>query len=768
VLGSVSAKSLRADRLHELIFHGSPAKKPSDYALVKLYLDNSGKVFPFDEEEVWISRRVNKQGMCIYKLMGRTRTRQQVLELLAMVGLRPDGYNIIHQGEVTRIIEMGPVERRLILDQISGITEYKEKRERAERELQRVEQRLKEAEIILNQRYEIFKRLEEEAKAAQRYVELQDRLKVLQASLAHSRVKKLEERLSLLSFQASQHKSLREELGKELRSAEQELRSKEGEMQLIMDKLLSLPERVRLERKATELKAQLEILSYKLKLNQREVKRLEQLVRGMKLMDAMPLAVKAILKLGLRGVHGVVKELLSVPKELELAIGVALGAHAHDVVVEDEGVAGFCIDLLKRKRIGRARFLPLNLIRPRKLRRVELLELEGVRDIASKLVACDEKFRPVVEHVLGDTLVVRDFDTAKRIGIGKARMVTLEGELLERSGAITGGYLRPRAQAVASYLKLKQKLLEENKSLEQRIRQIEAKLKECAELKPFGWKELEGRRAEVQKSIGELRSKLGKLRERKREVEERLRKLDISMAKVEVELSAAGEELSKYPGVECVEDSIPALKKLIAETQERLDKLGLVNLRAPQQFERVKQEFVGYRERYERICEERDAVLRMIEEIEQKRKEVFNSCLQRISKHFQEVYKELTGGEANLELEDPTNLESGLLIQASPAGKRLINIDLLSGGEKTLTALAFLFALQRYKPAPFYILDEVDAALDKENTRRLGEFLQKASKDAQFLVITHNDITVRYGDVVYGATLVDGETKLIGLEMPRA
>jgi chromosome segregation protein len=109
-----------------------------------------------------------------------------------------------------------------------------------------------------------------------------------------------------------------------------------------------------------------------------------------------------------------------------------------------------------------------------------------------------------------------------------------------------------------------------------------------------------------------------------------------------------------------------------------------------------------------------------------------------------------------------------MLIQASPAGKRLINIDLLSGGEKTLTALAFLFALQRYKPAPFYILDEVDAALDKENTRRLGEFLQRVSKDAQFLVITHNDITVRYGDVVYGATLVDGETKLVGLEMPRA
>ena len=126
----------------------------------------------------------------------------------------------------------------------------------------------------------------------------------------------------------------------------------------------------------------------------------------------------------------------------------------------------------------------------------------------------------------------------------------------------------------------------------------------------------------------------------------------------------------------------------------------------------------------------------------------------------------MTGGTASLALENPLDLESGLLIQANPAGKMLLNIDAMSGGEKTLTALAFLFAIQEYRPAPFYILDEVDAALDKENSKKIAELIKELSKKAQFIVITHNDTTIKYGDRVYGVTMERGESKILGLEMP--
>ncbi|HDD72724.1 MAG TPA: hypothetical protein ENG00_01375 [Candidatus Aenigmarchaeota archaeon] len=158
--------------------------------------------------------------------------------------------------------------------------------------------------------------------------------------------------------------------------------------------------------------------------------------------------------------------------------------------------------------------------------------------------------------------------------------------------------------------------------------------------------------------------------------------------------------------------------------------------------------------------------MRTVEKIEEKRREVFMHTLNEISKNFNKVYRELVNGEATLELEDPNDIESGLMIRAQPPGKKLLNIDSMSGGERTITAFAFLFAIQRYKPAPFYILDEADAALDKVNTKSVADLIKKQSKFAQFIVISHNDTMVREADQVYGVTMEDGESKIIGIELP--
>jgi len=157
----------------------------------------------------------------------------------------------------------------------------------------------------------------------------------------------------------------------------------------------------------------------------------------------------------------------------------------------------------------------------------------------------------------------------------------------------------------------------------------------------------------------------------------------------------------------------------------------------------------------------------MIEEIESKRMEVFYSCLKIVSQHFSNIFTKMTSGSASLELEDQSDLESGLLIQANPGGKRMLNIDSMSGGEKSITALAFIFAIQKYKPAPFYVLDEVDAALDKENSQKMAELIKSLSTNEQFVMITHNDQTIKYGDRVYGMTMERGESKILGVELPK-
>jgi hypothetical protein len=142
VLGRTSAKSLRADKLHELIFSGTGSA--AQYASVVLYLDNSAKIFPFEESEISITRKVNRRGVSIYKLNGKTTTREKIVDALAAARIYSDGHNIVLQGDITDVIEMMPEERRTIVDEISGIADYNDKKEKATKDLEAVDAKLKE------------------------------------------------------------------------------------------------------------------------------------------------------------------------------------------------------------------------------------------------------------------------------------------------------------------------------------------------------------------------------------------------------------------------------------------------------------------------------------------------------------------------------------------------------------------------------------------------------------------------------------------------
>ncbi|HDH91585.1 MAG TPA: hypothetical protein ENF38_01400, partial [Candidatus Aenigmarchaeota archaeon] len=710
---------------------------------------------------------------------------EKVLQLLSMARIRPNGYNIILQGDVTQIIEMSPLERRTIIDEISGIHEYNEKKEKALRDLEAVEQKLKEAEIIISQKLEIFKKLEEERNAALRYQELQSQLEILKGSLVNKKLQKCLEEIEKVDKKIRLTRERKERVEEELDEVEEKLEEKERIIEDVARKVVEISKRVEIEKKLSELRSQLQIKKSKIDANKAHIERLDSLIdklqsiqeRRLEALEEMPHSVKAILKLGLRGVYGTIAQLISVPEEYKIAIEVAAGPHLYDIVVENEDIASFCIEYLRRERIGRATFLPLNKLKPKLFKDFKLLSREGVIDVASKLVKFNTKFLPAIEFVFGNTLIVRDLEAAKLVGIGKVRMVTLEGDLIERSGAMTGGYIvrkrhpisieRDTERELEHYIALRKSLKGEISILEDEIKEIEKeieKLSKSESLKEFI--DLEKLRISSQREIDALRQKKNKLNEKKINLEIELNRLKIERAKLEKELEELNERIKEFEGIEFIDDSIHSLEKMIKANEKELQALGLVNLKAIEEYEKFKKEFESYREKYQKILEEKEAVLRMIEKIEEKRREVFMKTLEELSIHFNNVFNKMTGGVASLSLEDPENIESGLLIRASPAGKSLLNIDAMSGGEKTITALAFLFAIQKYKPAPFYIFDEIDAALDKENTKKVAEFIKLLSKKAQFIVITHNDQTIKYADRLYGVSMVDGESKIIGLELP--
>jgi len=786
VLGRTSAKSLRADRLHELIYNGGEGKKGAEFAAVSLYLDNSNKIFPFEETEISVTRKVNKKGVTVYKINGKTVTREKVLQLLSSVRIHPEGHNIILQGDVTEIIEMNSLERRLIIDEISGIAEYNDKKEKANKDLGAVDVKLKEAEIIITQRYDIYKKLEQERNAAIRYQDLQKQITLVKASFLNKKVQTMKKSLEDIENKLFDKDEQNKKLNEYITNVEEDLDKKEEGIRDVANKLIDVSKKVKIEKEISELRSNLLIKKDKIDANLREIERLHSLIEKLEAFESkktelsgeMPRSVQAVLRLNLRGVLGTVSNLISVPEKYRVAIEVSAGPHLNDIIVEDENVGSYCMEYLRRERIGRATFLPLNKIRPNFFKDTELLGKHGVIGVANKLVKYDSKFMSAMEFVFGNTLIVETLESAKNIGIGKTRMVTLDGDLLERSGAMIGGYYiktHPKfietstKDEIEKYLSMRRNLENEVAALKEDVANLEKNLKKYAvDEETRELIDLEKLRVASEREVDELRDRRKKSQEKKINLEIEINRLNIDKTRIETELEGVVKELNQYGEMVYIDDKLHILEDQIRKIERELASIGLVNLKAIEEFDKLKTEFDEYKSRYEKILEEKKAVLDMIQKIEEKRKEVFYKSLNEVSKEFNNIFVRMVSGTASLQLEDPQNIESGLAIKASPRGKNLLNLDSMSGGEKSQTALAFIFALQKHRPAPFYVLDEIDAALDKENSKIVADLVKSLSKDHQFIVITHNDTTIRNGDRVYGVSMIGGESKIMGLELPKA
>ncbi len=765
VLGKTSAKSLRANKTHDLIFHGSAKKKGSEYAVVSLYFDNSKRVLPFDEDEVSISRKTNLKGVSTYRLNGKIVTRQQVVDTLIQVGLHPDGHNIITQGDVTQIVEMDPVERRKILDEVSGIAEYEDKKQKAEKELAKVEEKIKEAEIILREKENIINKLKKERDMALEYQKLNEDLEKIKDAILLKEYNNAKARLENIEKKIIEKERLSNELEEQINKLDQELAEEEKKLDVITQRVLKASDEIEITKKITSLRAEAERLRDKIQSNEREMMRIETLTDRLMSMDFNP-AVKSVLDFD--GVHGTVMNLINVPSKYTVAVEVAAGKQLYDVVVDTSETAVKCIKHLKSQKIGRAKFLPLNkIVSPPKKPLPP-----GAIGWLSDLIQYDKKYEPVINYLFGRTACVENIDIAKKIAEKtRVKIVTLDGDLIEVSGAMTGGFYKKRSSSeeVSKYQSERKKLEDENKVLQKRLLEIEAELKELAgKEREFGKTDVEIRKSALDAKMRKIREKRREAYEKRITIQQELGKLNIEKAKIEakfedlsVRVKEGGKELKPF-----IDMSISVLKAKERETLEKMQALGSINLKAIEDFEAFKTEFDDFKEKVDKIVSERNSIIETMMKIEERRKEVFLSCLESIKKHFKEVYNELTGGEASLELEDPNNIDSGLLIKAQPPGKKLLHIDSMSGGEKTLTAFAFLFAIQRHKPTPFYILDEADAALDKKNSNLVAKLIKRHSKDAQFIIISHNDAIIKEADQVYGVSMQDGESKIFGIKLP--
>ena len=321
----------------------------------------------------------------------------------------------------------------------------------------------------------------------------------------------------------------------------------------------------------------------------------------------------------------------------------------------------------------------------------------------------------------------------------------------------------------------------DNFNLQETIKETKQKIENIKEeVKNSGSKieELKNDRQDKNKKLSEQEDEISEKFKVIEDLKSQIVKIDVKKTKLEEDIQSIinkmWEEYELTPNNIIEEykkpENVAMTQKKVNNLRSDIRNLGSINIDSIEEYKNTK-------ERYDFMCEQRvdlentmAKLRKMIQEMTTTMKQQFKEQFELINKNFAEVFKELFGGgNASLKLEDEDNiLDCGIEITVQPPGKKLQNMMLLSGGEKAFTAIALLFAILKINPAPFCVLDEIEAALDDVNVYRFAEYLKKFSKDTQFLVITHRKGTMEAADTVYGVTMEEsGISKLLSMKLAK-
>ncbi|MDD6074022.1 MAG: AAA family ATPase, partial [Clostridium sp.] len=275
--------------------------------------------------------------------------------------------------------------------------------------------------------------------------------------------------------------------------------------------------------------------------------------------------------------------------------------------------------------------------------------------------------------------------------------------------------------------------------------------------------------------------------DKKEELSQRMNLLDRDLLRLQNQREKLSERLEAsvqymwneyeltYSSAEKLQDpeltSVPEMKKIIEGLKTQIRNLGHVNVNSIEDYKEVSERYEFMKTQHDDLAAAEAALLKIIEELDTGMRRQFEEKFKEIREEFDTVFKELFGGgHGTLELsEDEDILEAGIQIISQPPGKKLQNMMQLSGGEKALTAIALLFAIQNLKPSPFCLLDEIEAALDDSNVDRFAGYLHKLTKYTQFIVITHRRGTMVSADRLYGITMQEkGVSTLVSVSLIEA
>lgn len=892
VLGEQSSKSLRGDRMADVIFNGTTRRPPLNVAEVTIVLDNSDGTLPVDYDEVSITRRLFRSGESQYLINKQKVRLKDVRDLIADSGIGADSLSIISQDKVRSVIEMGNEGRRAIIEEAAGVLKYKNRKKETVRNLEHTEANLERARDILIELESQYNRLKSQSATAKKYLELKGELESIEIALyvqdienALKAIRELEQKIQENSIQVVNYEAMRVNNNEKIDRLAQLRAEYERDINHLQDELMDINSKISFiegQRRAligqsdsadydrlfeetvqdvTEKESALRELNETISRQEKHLNQLKQALVGKRNdyfqhhsnLQALKAKVEWLndfsnnyysgvrnILLGkehgfLSGIHGTVESLIATEERYIEAIETTLQAAMQHIVVDDVESAKAAIAYLKQGNRGRATFLPIDVMKPRfidqETERI-IQQYPGVIDVAVNLVSYDRRFDSVMRNLLGQTIVCETLDDATALARAiqhRYRIVTLEGDIIHVGGSMTGGKQEKKApgllqqrqqleeaqreaERIASLLPT---LQEEIRAMEMEIDRLEdtlyrnrteafrlgevirAKQGMIAQLKASGEedevKRLLARRQELSLKLQDLRKKnventeaIEHLERENREIEKFIRHankeihtLDIEKNRLDVKYNNLLDFLQNE--YQMTFDHAKSNYRLtldyevakirVRTLRRHLEALGPVNLQAIEEFEEIKARYEQLQTNYEDLLQAKQNILTSISELDEIMIERFKTTFDQVNTEFGIVFRQLfRGGHAELILEDETDLlNTGVEIIAQPPGTKLNNMNLLSGGQKTLTAISLLFAILRVRTIPFVILDECEAALDEANVVRFADYLKQFSEQTQFIVITHRKGTMEKADYLYGITMQEqGVTSVVSVRFEEA
>ena len=815
VLGTQSPATLRTNKMEDVIFAGTEKLSQKGFAEVNLNFEVDADKFN-GTDEISIGRKLYRDGQSEYFMNGLNCRLLDIQEFLSDVGIGKQQHTIISQGQIAEILNSKPEDHRITIEEAAGILPFKLKKDKALRRIESGEKEIKRAKDVIREIKKQLKPLKEQAEQATLHAESVNKLKELKIKfnilnyqkfsnknkIINQELIKINEELDNLSNSIKNQKELKNKIHDNLG----ENISLGSLYKDYSNKILNNAEKIKNivqisnERIDNIERSQTKYIQEK-ENNKNKILDNSNLVSSL---SSQLILKKNILTEKSNKLEILNTELLDVIKKQSLNLEI------NEALIENEikYINEYLKDKEKSKKNNKSKLDDLNndreiselLIKKHeetlnlnkidekdfnevknKLISVVSREIENIKasninlskDTESKLIILEQKVEQIKlinnKDEFKEELKIQKEKYNLDIKKIEKEVSNLSSQIIEITEKIK--YLNNENEKLANTVKSNNdesylKNIEQLNNLSTSATEMYRKLKKASEILKNTGEKYDDKYGDNNKNIQDIENDLESFNNLYYKLKDEKSNLLIKESEnsnfssthysylTNIE-GLTSDEIKNHPEINEDEDE---LQKNIKNCEKTIESIGAVNYLAKEDYETLNTRYVDIQNSIDDLLLTKKELNSHIKEIESEITFRIESSFNSISVNFAEIFEKLfPGGVGTLQLTNKENLlDSGIEISAQPRGKKVKKLSLLSGGERSLAAIAFLFAIFKSFPSPFYILDEVEAALDDANLHRMIDLLDYLKNDAQFIIVTHQQQTMQAGDILYGVTMEPG------------